>query len=160
MSDERCIQVVVPAAEAKFQKALQNATTTDANVKECPSLYANWHSIIRHRLWYRSVTNGPTFGDGVYLAKEPQTSMGHYDASGRACWRKGKLGPTSCVALAEVVNLPKHWCLLIKSLEAPAVDSMKGKKKSVISLVKFDPAQTITLQVCHLYCQAHTLFAL
>jgi hypothetical protein len=45
------------------------------------------------------------------------------------------------------------------------MDSTKGKKKSVIPLVKFDPAQTITLmsqalQVCHLYCQAHTLSAL
>jgi ubiquitin-conjugating enzyme E2 Q len=35
--------------------------------------------------------------------------------------------------------------LLIKGLEAPAVDSSKGKKKSMIPLVKLDPAQTITL---------------
>jgi ubiquitin-conjugating enzyme E2 Q len=46
---------------------------------------------------------------GVYLAKEAQTSMGHYAAGGRACWRKSKLGPTSCVALAEVVNLPSKF---------------------------------------------------
>ena len=35
--------------------------------------------------------------------------MSHYAAGGRACWRKSKLGPTSCVAVAEVVNLPKQF---------------------------------------------------
>ncbi|KAJ7864224.1 hypothetical protein B0H14DRAFT_3133745 [Mycena olivaceomarginata] len=51
MSDEQCIQGVdsawrqfrfsvgAPDAEATFQKALQNATTTDANAKKYPSLY-------------------------------------------------------------------------------------------------------------------------
>ncbi|KAK7028605.1 ubiquitin-CONJUGAT-2 domain-containing protein [Favolaschia claudopus] len=163
--------VGAPDAEAKFQKALQNATTTDANAKKYPSLYAfhgsglrNWHSIIRHGLWYRTVTNGRAFGDGVYLAKEAQTSMSHYAGAGRACWRKSKLGPTTCVALAEVVNLPQQFVsshphfvvkdtewimcryLLIKGLEAPPVDPLKkSKKKTVIPLVKLDPAQPITL---------------
>ncbi|KAF7358472.1 UBIQUITIN-CONJUGAT-2 domain-containing protein [Mycena venus] len=141
--------VGAPDAEAKVQKALQNRTTTDANAKKYPNLYAfhgpalrSWHSIMRHGLWYRTVANGRTFGDGVYLAKEAQTSMGHY---------------------AAVVNLPKQfvssnlhfvvkdteWIMcryLIKGPEAPAVDSSKGKKKkSVIPLEKLDPAQTITL---------------
>ncbi|KAJ7320981.1 hypothetical protein DFH08DRAFT_713280 [Mycena albidolilacea] len=163
--------VGAPDAEAKFQKAQQVAMTSDANAKKYPSLYAfhgsalrNWHSIIRHGLWFRTVTNGRAFGDGVYLAKEAQTSMGHYAAGGRACWRKSKLGPTSCVALAEVVNLPHkfvssnphfvvkdtEWImcryLLIKGLEAPVADqSSKTKKKGAIPLVKLDPAQTITL---------------
>ncbi|KAJ7878503.1 hypothetical protein B0H14DRAFT_3435499 [Mycena olivaceomarginata] len=110
--------------------------------------------------------------------------MGHYAAGGRVCWRKSKLGPTSCVALAEVVNLPKQFVnsnlhfvvkdtewimcryLLIKGLEAPVMDSSKGKKKSVIPLVKIDPAQTNTLmskalQVYLLYIvQAHKLSTL
>ncbi|KAF8190600.1 hypothetical protein K438DRAFT_1831354 [Mycena galopus ATCC 62051] len=184
MSDEQCIQGVdsayrqfrfsvgAPDAEAKFQKALQVATASDANAKKYPSLYAfhgsalrNWHSIVRHGLWYRTVANGRAFGDGVYLAKEAQTSMGHYAAGGRACWRKSKLGPTSCVALAEVVNLPHkfvssnphfvvkdtEWImcryLLIKGLEPPMVDqaAKAKKKKGAIPLVKLDPAQTITL---------------
>ncbi|KAJ7739290.1 hypothetical protein B0H14DRAFT_2638309 [Mycena olivaceomarginata] len=42
---------------------------------------------------------------GVYLAKAAQTSMGHHASGGRACWHKTMLGPMSCVALAEVVNL-------------------------------------------------------
>ncbi|KAJ6535050.1 hypothetical protein B0H19DRAFT_963825, partial [Mycena capillaripes] len=192
MSEEQQIQGVdsawrqfrfsvgAPDAEAKFQKALQTATKSDSNAKKYPSLFAfhgsalrNWHSaspmlclrlIVRHGLWYKTVANGRAFGDGVYLAKEAQTSMGHYAAGGRACWRKSKLGPTSCVALAEVVNLPHkfvssnphfvvkdtEWImcryLLIKGLEAPLADpSAKAKKKNAIPLVKLDPGQTITL---------------
>ncbi|KAJ6460480.1 hypothetical protein C8R47DRAFT_994015 [Mycena vitilis] len=162
--------VGAPDAESKFQKALQDATKTDGNARKYPSLYAfhgsalrNWHSIIRHGLWYKTVANGRAFGDGVYLAKEAQTSMGHYAAGGRACWRKSKLGPTSCVALAEVVNLPHkfvssnphfvvkdtEWImcryLLIKGIEAPVTDSSKAKKKTATPLVKLDPAQAITL---------------
>ncbi|KAJ7626463.1 hypothetical protein B0H17DRAFT_1024399 [Mycena rosella] len=184
-SDEQCIQGVdaawrqfrfsvgAPNAEAKFQKAVKVATETDINAKKYPSLYAfhgsalkNWHSIIRHGLWFKNVVNGRAFGDGVYLAKEAQTSMGHYAVGGRACWRKSKLGPTSCVALAEVVNLPgqfvsshphfvikdTEWImcryLLVKGLEVPAQDptAAKKKKKAAIPFVKLDPAQTITLQ--------------
>ncbi|KAJ6451098.1 hypothetical protein C8R47DRAFT_1221896 [Mycena vitilis] len=156
--------VGAPDAESKFQKALQDATKTDGNARKYPSLYAfhgsalrNWHSIIRHGLWYKTVANGRAFGDGVYLAKEAQTSMGHYAAGGRACWRKSKLGPTSCVALAEVVNLPHRFVssnphfwimcryLLIKGIEASVTDSSKAKKKTAIPLVKLDPAQAITL---------------
>ncbi|KAJ7127952.1 hypothetical protein C8R44DRAFT_979448 [Mycena epipterygia] len=164
--------VGAPNAEAKFQKALKQATETDANAKKYPSLYAfhgsglkNWHSIIRHGLWFKTVVNGRAFGDGVYLAKEAGTSMGHYAAGGRACWRKSKLGPTSCVALAEVVNLPSkfvssnphfvvkdtEWImcryLLVKGLEVPATDSAAAKKKkNAIPFVKLDPSQAITLQ--------------
>jgi ubiquitin-conjugating enzyme E2 Q len=46
---------------------------------------------------------------GVYLAKEATTSMGHYAQGGRSSWRKSKLGPTSCVALAQIVNLPSKF---------------------------------------------------
>ncbi|KAJ6506730.1 hypothetical protein C8R45DRAFT_1090408 [Mycena sanguinolenta] len=183
MSDEQCIQGVdsayrqfrfsvgAPDAEAKFQKALQAATVSDANAKKYPSLFAfhgsalkNWHSIVRHGLWFKTVANGRAFGDGVYLAKEAQTSMSHYAAGARACWRKSKLGPTSCLALAEIVNLPSkfvssnphfvvkdtEWImcryLLIKGIEPAAADaSAKAKKKNAIPFVKLDPAQTITL---------------
>ncbi|KAJ7187359.1 hypothetical protein C8R46DRAFT_880049 [Mycena filopes] len=165
--------VGAPDAEAKFMKAQQMAITTDANAKRYPSLYAfhgsalkNWHSIIRHGLWYKTVVNGRAFGDGVYLAKESQTSMGHYAAAGRACWRKSKLGPTSCTALAEVVNLPSQFVsssphyvlkdtewimcryLLVKGLEAPLADSAlkkKKKDKAPIPFVKLDPTQATTL---------------
>ncbi|KAJ7059776.1 hypothetical protein C8F01DRAFT_989503 [Mycena amicta] len=183
-SEEQCIQGVdpvwrqfrfsvgAPDAEAKFQAALDMAKRTDNNAKKYPSLYAfhgsglrNWHSIIRHGLWFKTVVNGRAFGDGVYLAKEAQTSMGHYATGARACWRKSKLGPTSCVAIAEVVNLPQQFVsnnphfvikdtewimcryLLVKGLELPAADSSsKSKKKSSVPYVKLDPTQAITLQ--------------
>lgn len=47
---------------------------------------------------------------GVYLAKDVQVSMGHYASSSRVgYWSKSKVCPTSCVALAEVVNLPSKF---------------------------------------------------
>ncbi|KAJ6632300.1 hypothetical protein B0H10DRAFT_1865630 [Mycena sp. CBHHK59/15] len=183
-SPDECIQGVDPAwrqfrfsvgapdAEAKFQTALSDAKKSDVNAKKYPSLYAfhgsalrNWHSIIRHGLWYKTVVNGRAFGDGVYLAKEATTSMGHYAAGGRVCWRKSKLSPTSCVALAEIVNLPAqfvssnphfvikdtHWImcryLLVKGLELPTdAGGQATKKTKTIPFVHLDPAQTITLQ--------------
>ncbi|KAF7297153.1 UBIQUITIN-CONJUGAT-2 domain-containing protein [Mycena indigotica] len=183
-SEDQCIQGVdpvwrqfrfsvgAPDAEAKFQNALEMAKSTDSNAKKFPSLYAfhgsglrNWHSIIRHGLWYKTVANGRAFGDGVYLAKEAQTSMGHYATGARACWRKSKLGPTSCVAIAEVVNLPSkfvssnphfvikdtEWImcryLLVKGLELPPPDpTTKPRKRTVVPFVKLDPTQPITLQ--------------
>ncbi|CAK5263224.1 unnamed protein product [Mycena citricolor] len=160
--------VGAPDAEAKFQKALSHATATDHNAKKYPSLYAfhgsalrNWHSIVRHGLWFKSVANGRAFGDGVYLAKEAQTSMGTYAQGGRACWRKSKLAPSSCVAIAEVVNLPHQFVsfnphfvikdtewivcryLLVKALEP---HESRTKTNKAIPLVKIDPAQTITMQ--------------
>ncbi|KAJ6506695.1 hypothetical protein C8R45DRAFT_1175857 [Mycena sanguinolenta] len=90
------------------------------------------------------------------LAKEAQTSMSHYAAGARARLRKSKLGPTSFLALAEIVNLPQKfrtstpYCqghrVDYVIIEPPAADaSAKAKKKNVIPFVKLDPAQTITL---------------
>ncbi|KAJ7323662.1 hypothetical protein DFH08DRAFT_969210 [Mycena albidolilacea] len=119
---------------------------------------------------YQTVANGRAFGDSELFSLGKRVLLAYgcgrrwgttLRAVGRA--QKSKLGPTSYVAPAEVVNLPKQFVssgqhfvvkdtgwivcryLLIKGLEAPAMDSSKGEKKSVISLVKLDPAQTITL---------------
>lgn len=35
--------------------------------------------------------------------------MGHYAQSGRSTWRKSRICPTNCVALAEIVNLPSQF---------------------------------------------------
>ncbi|KAJ7444092.1 hypothetical protein B0H11DRAFT_2250236 [Mycena galericulata] len=66
------ISVGAPDAEAKFQKGLPW------------SGLHNWHSFIRHGLWYKVVANGGAFGDGVYLATDAHTAMGHYAAGGHA----------------------------------------------------------------------------
>ena len=46
---------------------------------------------------------------GVYLAKDGSISMGCYAVAGRSTWRKSKICPTNCVALAEIVNLPSQF---------------------------------------------------
>ncbi len=46
---------------------------------------------------------------GVYLAKDGQISMGHYAGGNSTMWRKSKICPNACVALAEVVNLPEKF---------------------------------------------------
>ncbi|KDR71552.1 hypothetical protein GALMADRAFT_253891 [Galerina marginata CBS 339.88] len=162
------LTVGAPDAEAKFKDALKVAAQEDANVKKFPVIYAfhgsplkNWHSIIRHGLWYRTVAHGRAFGDGVYLAKDASTSMGYYAVAARSSWQKSQAGPTNCVAVTEVVNLPKkfvssdphyvvkdtHWImcryLLVKGIgesESPKITETKGKKKTVVvPFVKFDP---------------------
>ncbi|KAJ7825217.1 hypothetical protein B0H14DRAFT_3468711 [Mycena olivaceomarginata] len=121
---------IVPAAWTVLRWwrrcVLSLSTTTDANAKEYPSLYVR-----------------------VPRVGAPELAL---DVDGTLrCWRSGvrqksKLGPTSCVALAEAVNLTKQFVssypphfvvrdtewimcrhLLIKGLEAPAMDSSKGK---------------------------------
>ncbi|KAJ6489722.1 hypothetical protein DFH09DRAFT_1377449 [Mycena vulgaris] len=182
-ADEQCIQGVegvwrqfrfsvgAPDAEAKFQKALKMATETDANAKKFPSLYAfhgsalkNWHSIIRHGLWYKAVINGRAFGDGVYLAKEAQNVDGPLrperarvlaQEQARADeLRRGRRGRQSA---APVVSSNPHFVikdtewimcryLLIKGIDLSA--DAAGKKKtgaSAIPFVKLDPAQPITM---------------
>ncbi|KAK7457902.1 hypothetical protein VKT23_010249 [Stygiomarasmius scandens] len=108
--------VGAPDAEAKFKAAVQEAQTKSTNAQTFPSLFAwhgsplrNWHSIIRHGLWFKEVAHGRAYGNGVYLAKEAQTSMSGYAQAGRSVWRKSRCVPNSCVALAEIVNLPQEF---------------------------------------------------
>ncbi|KAE9407147.1 hypothetical protein BT96DRAFT_1014269 [Gymnopus androsaceus JB14] len=109
--------VGAPDAEAKFKKAVEEAKSKSSNAAKYPSLYAfhgspvrNWHSIIRNGLWFREIANGRAFGDGVYLAKDSATSMGHYASGNRGSgWRRSKICPSSCVAIVEVVNLPSEF---------------------------------------------------
>ncbi|KAF9481500.1 hypothetical protein BDN70DRAFT_876298 [Pholiota conissans] len=110
------LTVGAPDAEAKFKAALEDAAKEDKNAAVYPVIYAfhgsplrNWHSIIRHGLWYKVVTHGRAFGDGVYLAKDSQTSMGYYASSARSSWSKSMSIPTNCMALTEVVNLPAKF---------------------------------------------------
>ncbi|KAF8078632.1 hypothetical protein FPV67DRAFT_1604087 [Lyophyllum atratum] len=165
-----------PDAEAKFRGAVAQAQQTNVNAMVYPSLYAfhgsalrNWHSIIRHGLWYEVIANGRAYGNGVYLAKEGSLSMGTYAQPGRSTWRKSRICPTNCVALAEIVNLPNefvshnphfvvkdtHWImcryLLVKGTVESSYDTSivpelaKRRPENTYPLVKLDPAQPITL---------------
>ena len=47
---------------------------------------------------------------GVYLARDASTSMGHYSSgTNKSSWKKTRTGPTNCMALTEVVNLPAQF---------------------------------------------------
>jgi len=69
-----------PDKEARF-----NAAVTSINPKPShQSIFAwhgsdlaNWHSIIRQGLNYDTITNGRAYGNGVYFAKEFNTSLGY-----------------------------------------------------------------------------------
>ncbi|KAF8968508.1 hypothetical protein BDZ97DRAFT_1798782 [Flammula alnicola] len=167
------LTVGAPDAEAKFKEALDIAANEDRNVKTYPVIYAfhgsplrNWHSIIRHGLWYKVVANGRAFGDGVYLAKDASTSMSYYAGAARSTWAKSLSGPTNCMALTEVVNRPQkfvssdphyvikdtHWImcryLLVRGVGDAGVDASsnvdtKGKKavnrQPKVPFVRLDP---------------------
>ncbi|KAF7436633.1 hypothetical protein PC9H_003466 [Pleurotus ostreatus] len=107
--------VGAPDAEAKFKTAIHAAQGRCKNAKKFPTLYAfhgspmkNWHSIVRHGLWYKEVTHGRAYGHGVYLAKDGSISMGYGQPTVTA-WRNSEILPSSCIALAEVVNVPKEF---------------------------------------------------
>ncbi|KZT66072.1 hypothetical protein DAEQUDRAFT_798566 [Daedalea quercina L-15889] len=107
--------VGAPDAEAKFRTALAEVQKEDHNSRIYPSLYAfhgsplkNWHSIIRHGLWYKKVANGRAFGNGVYFAKDGTISQG-YSTSIGIPWKSSSLYIQSCVALAQIVNTPSQF---------------------------------------------------
>ncbi|KAH9895584.1 hypothetical protein C8Q73DRAFT_688553 [Cubamyces lactineus] len=110
------LSVGAPDAEAKFRKAIQMAKKEDQRARQFPSLYAwhgsparNWHSIIRHGLWFKTITNGRAYGHGVYFAKDGTVSTGTYAAAASSCWRNSAVKANACVALAEIVNLPSKF---------------------------------------------------
>ncbi|KAH7925790.1 hypothetical protein BV22DRAFT_408192 [Leucogyrophana mollusca] len=108
--------VGAPDKEAKFKTAVDAATRQDANANKYPTIFGfhgsnlkNWHSIIRHGLWFKEVINGRAYGHGVYFAKQGETSMGHYSSTSTHQWRNSNLLPVTCTALAEIVNLPAQY---------------------------------------------------
>jgi ubiquitin-conjugating enzyme E2 Q len=81
--------------------------------------------IIRHGLWFKTVSHGRAFGDGmfsvvtlitlltsaigVYFAKDGSTSMGGYAHGSSNIWRHSQIAPRCCVAVAEIVNQPSKF---------------------------------------------------
>ncbi|KAF8641742.1 hypothetical protein AX16_009819 [Volvariella volvacea WC 439] len=157
--------VGAPDAEAKFKAAIASAQETDSHARQYPSIYAfhgsplrNWHSIVRHGLWFKTIAHGRAYGDGVYLAKDGNVSMGGYAQGGRP-WSKSIINPTSCVALAEVVNLPSRfrsnnpyyvvqfteWIVCRYLLVKTTSGGSKGGSGMAIPFVKLDPTRTPTV---------------
>ncbi|KAF9443862.1 hypothetical protein P691DRAFT_712655, partial [Macrolepiota fuliginosa MF-IS2] len=157
--------VGAPDAEAKFQGAVEEAQQQDARAKEFPVLYAfhgsplrNWHSIIRHGLWFKNIANGRAFGNGVYLAKDGRISSSSYAAAGQT-WSKSMIAATSCVALVEAVNLPHrfvsnnpyfvidktHWILCRYLLVRGRELEYQGSKDKHIPFVTLDSRHPVTM---------------
>ncbi|KAI0350812.1 hypothetical protein OH77DRAFT_1570284 [Trametes cingulata] len=108
--------VGAPDAEAKFRRAVEQAKQENSRAHEYPALYAfhgspakNWHSIIRHGLWFKTVAHGRAYGHGVYFAKDGSVSLGSYSVAAASCWRNSATRAAACVALAEIVNLPQKF---------------------------------------------------
>ncbi|TRM66799.1 hypothetical protein BD626DRAFT_483861 [Schizophyllum amplum] len=160
-----------PDAEARFRAAMTDATKRNENAKQYPSIFAfhgsglrNWHSILRHGLWFKEVVNGRAYGHGVYFAKDGSISMNSYAVQGKT-WRKSEVHPMACTALAEVVNLPDEFVskdphlvvqktewimcryLLVRGLEQAddkTADDVPRPTKTV-PLVPLDPTHRLTL---------------
>ncbi|KZT05739.1 uncharacterized protein LAESUDRAFT_726677 [Laetiporus sulphureus 93-53] len=163
-----------PDVEARFKTALKAAQNQDPNALDYPALYAfhgsplkNWHSIIRHGLWYKTIANGRAYGDGVYFSKEGSLSMQTYARTSTSCWSNSSIGAQQCCALAEIVNLPQQFVrtnpffvvkdtewimcryLLVKSAsnteEVPEDNTETEVEQEVIPFVPLDPRHPITM---------------
>lgn len=163
--------VGAPDAEAKFKSAVEEARRTDKNCNNYPILYAfhgsplkNWHSIIRHGLWFKDIAHGRAYGNGVYFAQDGSVSMGTYAQSSTAIWKNSDIQPTSCTALTEIVNLPAqfvssnpylvvqhtNWLLcrylLVKCAgSVSSTGKQTGTKSSDVPLVRLDPTRKLTI---------------
>ncbi|KAI6110185.1 hypothetical protein EDD16DRAFT_1612745 [Pisolithus croceorrhizus] len=109
------IMTGAPDKEARFKMALEQESHT-ATSSRYPTIFAfhgspvkNWHSIIRHGLWYKRVVNGRSYGDGVYFAADGSVSMSTYAAPNCSGWGGSTLKPRKCLVLAEIVNSPSGF---------------------------------------------------
>ncbi|KAI0086019.1 hypothetical protein BDY19DRAFT_962578 [Irpex rosettiformis] len=164
------LAVGAPDAEAKFKAAQVEAQKWDENAQRYPSLYAfhgspthNWHSIIRHGLWCKETAHGRAHGDGVYFAKDGNLSISAYSRSTGSSWTKSNLQVSSCVALAEIVNLPQNFrsshpyfvvqqtdwivCryLLVKALVEDDTTLQMPRDDIHIPIINLDPKHTLSL---------------
>ncbi|KAI1471328.1 uncharacterized protein F4812DRAFT_174264 [Daldinia caldariorum] len=72
----------------------------------------NWHSIIRRGLDYKVTAHGRSFGDGIYFARNFQTSMAYTDGNaqvGGSFWPNSSLQVQTVMSLNELVNLPEEF---------------------------------------------------
>ncbi|EIW74242.1 hypothetical protein CONPUDRAFT_85969 [Coniophora puteana RWD-64-598 SS2] len=162
--------VGAPDKEAQFKDEVEKAKKEDKNAAKYPTILGfhgspiqNWHSIIRNGLWFKYVANGRAFGHGVYFGKDGATSM-HYGASGGASthqWKNSKIMPSTCLTLAEIVNLPHKFVsnnphyvvgdtswimcrhLLVKTYDDDEDDEPESVSK--VPLMTFDPQRPTTL---------------
>ncbi|KAJ5605415.1 hypothetical protein N7510_008196 [Penicillium lagena] len=104
-----------PDKEQRFIDAVDTVSLT-AN-PQYPTLFAwhgsplfNWHSILREGLNFDTVANGRACGDGVYLSRDFNTSIGYCQRHGPGgMWPGSKLKIHAAISLNEVVNAPQKF---------------------------------------------------
>ncbi|THH27905.1 hypothetical protein EUX98_g6282 [Antrodiella citrinella] len=144
-----------PDAEAKMDEAKRQAAAEDSNARKYPSLFAfhgssakNWHSIIRHGLWFKDTVHGRAYGHGVYFAKEYSVSMMYCKGAG-IVWPNQRMIVDRCAAIAEIVNRPSDRYLLIDSSTfynyQIVLEDVTDTDVANIAAVQLDPVHPLTV---------------
>ncbi|GKZ29934.1 hypothetical protein AbraIFM66950_007165 [Aspergillus brasiliensis] len=120
-----------PDKEARFVQELNNSSS-----EEFPTIFAwhgspvyNWHSILREGLNFAQRLNGRSFGDGVYMASELETSRTYssYYGGCRYKWPRSKLDITSAISLNEVINSPQEFRCSSPYYVVPQLDWIQSR---------------------------------
>ncbi|RHZ46630.1 putative ubiquitin conjugating enzyme [Aspergillus thermomutatus] len=103
-----------PDKEQRFRAAV--AANTATTKTDYPTIFAwhgspvyNWHSILREGLHFKEVANGRSYGDGVYLSNNFNTSVGYTRSGLDYSWPQSNLKITMLVSLNELVNAPAKF---------------------------------------------------
>lgn len=179
-SQERCFGMrdhmqfrFAMGAPDKEQRFITEVRKTADQLKlQYPTIFAwhgsplcNWHMIIREGLHFKNADHGRAYGDGVYHAKDAQTSSGYsgmFHCAGvqrQAVWPGSLLNMSSAIALNEIVNAPAEFqsnnpYYVVKQLDwiqtrylfvkvAPASDSaLVGAEQQPTNAHPQDPTRT------------------
>lgn len=118
-----------PDKEQRFVNAVNTASARLG--LQYPTMFAwhgsplqNWHSILREGLHFKTIANGRSCGDGVYMSSDFHTSMGYATSYGQQLqWPRSKLNIQTAISLNEVVNAPAEFvatssfCHVVKDLD-------------------------------------------
>ncbi|KAH8194147.1 hypothetical protein TruAng_011682 [Truncatella angustata] len=119
-----------PEKEIQFQEELKMVQKPQKTILAWHGSHiSNWHSIIRVGLDFKIIANGRSFGDGVYFARDFNTSLGYIGnryptsqgGSTSPSWPNSALKINSAMSLSEIVNRPEEfvnharteWCYVV-----------------------------------------------
>ncbi|OTB14681.1 hypothetical protein K445DRAFT_125087 [Daldinia sp. EC12] len=102
-----------PEKENRFNEVLKSIDKPQKTlVAWHGSALGNWHSIIRQGLDYSITTNGRSYGNGIYFARQFQTSMQYSNWHANLVgifWPSSSIRVRAVMSLNEVVNLPEQF---------------------------------------------------
>ncbi|KAF4500938.1 hypothetical protein FAGAP_2861 [Fusarium agapanthi] len=70
---------------------------------------SNWHSIIRTGLDFSNTLHGRAYGNGVYLARDFETSRAYSNRDTMKAWPSSALKVTRAISMCEIVNSPSQF---------------------------------------------------